>query len=118
MFKIWYFRFPGAVPSDDVPNLIKLLLSKDPNSTIRSQVALNGGYKECTAEQKRAKNYNCSEDFVLDEENMICYKVLNIVANFSFGEELCNEESGSSGSLYFDNEKELRGFYNLLTTGK
>ena len=49
---------------------------------------------------------------------MICYKVLNIVANFSFGEELCEEESGSSGSLYFDNEKELSGFYNLLTTGK
>jgi hypothetical protein len=112
------FRFPGTTKEDNVPNLIKLFHSKDANSTIRSQVALNGGYQTCTISHLRANKdlYQCPIGFVLDEKTMICFSVLNAFGNFSTGIDLC--KLNGSRILNFRNVEELDGFTDLLLSGK
>ena len=88
-------------------------MSKDPNSTIRSQVSLDGGYKLCTEAQFLAKNYKCRQGFVGDLKNRMCYKVLDIVTNETIGNALCSPDS----VLSFTKDEEVDGFMDLLRTG-
>ena len=110
---ICLLRFPGAIPSDNVINLLKLFMSKEPNSTIRSQVSLEGGYNLCTEAQFLSKNYTCRKGFVSDSRNRNCYKVLNIVTNETVGNNSCNPNS----LLSFTKDREVEGFMDLLKTG-
>jgi hypothetical protein len=110
-----YFSFPGAKVTYDFPNLLKLFLSSDPDSSIRAQVALSGGYEKCTDDQYTAnKQQKCKGDGnVWSEENLNCYKVMDGVSNFSFGfNYLCNRSL-----INFQNDQDIETFINLIRSG-
>jgi hypothetical protein len=94
-----------------------LFLSKDPISSIRAQVGLAGGYKECNHDQLMANNLvkQCAEGYIMDQTNLICYKVLNVIGNEETGSSVCEKNNGALIQLV--NEKFVDGFVELLKTG-
>jgi len=111
-----YFRFPGAKATDDFPRLFNLFLSKDADSSIRSQVAFFGGYDTCSREKTIAnKKSKCIENnYVWCEENLGCYEVLNVSTNFMYGFiHLCNRSI-----IGFQNGADVEAFINLIKSGK
>ena len=109
------FRFPGAKATDDVPNLLKLFLSKDPDSSIRTQVALVGGYDACNVDQNLTYHRKrCARDNnIWSEENLSCYKVLNVSTNFNNGyNNICNQSL-----IDIQNDDDVEAFINLVKYG-
>ena len=118
MLKLKRNRFPGTKPSDDVPNLLKLFLSKDPKSTIRAYTSLANAI--CDDNQIFTKankgEIQCDDGFVWDQ-NKTCYSVPNVIANASETNKICNNLSGSK-SIQFFNAKDVDRFMDMVRSGK
>jgi hypothetical protein len=58
-------RFPGLTASDDVLSVMRLMMSKSPDTAIAANVALDGGFNPCdnssglTSRKKRAAVTGC-----------------------------------------------------------
>jgi hypothetical protein len=108
-------RFPGAQSSDDMINLLKLLLSKDPDSSIRTEVALSGGYELCSIEKSIDNNRKkCTEsNYVWSEENLRCFFVSNVTFKLTN-----NFNSPCKQSLIdFQNDIDVAALINLTRSG-
>jgi len=111
-------RFPGTKPSHDVPNLLKLFLSKDPQSTIRAYTSL--GNAVCDDNQIYIKANNgeitCDDGFIWDQ-NKTCYSVPNVIANVSEASNICQNLYGSK-EIQFYNSKDVDRFMDMVRSGK
>jgi hypothetical protein len=107
-------RFPGLSPSDDVPELLKYLLSKDPNSTIRAQVGIFGGYEKCDYEQWKGP-LNCAKDYVRNPYSFNCY-IKGYSATYYEAQEFCKRQDADI--LNFEDEEDIKGFIILLNSSK
>jgi hypothetical protein len=114
-----FCRFPGVNSSVNILTLLKLFLSKDPNTTITVQTALFGGYATCEKDlilERIGKNeIACDEGYTFDPVSTRCYIVPDIISNDFI--EGCIHASGSD-FVQFDSDEEVGGFMDMLTSGK
>jgi len=103
-----------------VPNLLKLLLSKDPDSMIRSYTYSFGGYAECSDSLLNDRitrgQIKCDEGFVWDQKKA-CYAIPNLIAKASELSNVCQDIHGSN-NIEFENDDGIERFMNLLRSGK
>ena len=113
--------YPGALPKDDVPNLLKLFLSKDPDSTMRSYTYFFGGYADCSdnllVEKYTKGQIKCDDGFVWDQKK-VCYAIPNIITNASEVSNVCQNLYDGSANIEFKNDEGIERFMNLLRSGK
>ena len=78
--------FPGLLQGDDLPTLVKLLTSKNPDADVAAMVALEGGFNPCDNStllgSRKVSTDNvstspCDPGFVLDASNGYCYMALD-----------------------------------------
>ena len=96
-------------------SLIKLFLSNDVQSSIRTQVALARGYDRCDDAKSIAyKKQKCNgTDYVWSEENHKCFRVVNVSTNFVNGfSNICNQSM-----IDFKNDGDIQAFIRLVKSG-
>ncbi len=103
--------------SDDVPALLELLLSKNPNSTIRGQISLFGGYEECDSDYYESvkESLKCPESFVLNSNNSYCYNIASGEGSFQYASAVCY--NWDAEILSFKNDDDINGFLTLIKSG-
>ena len=81
----------------------------------RSQVAFQGGFKDCSTDQRMDQKeiLTCPEGFIPDEKSINCFMALNVVAEVTRGKDLCI----SNTILSFTNDNDVQGFMDLLSSG-
>jgi hypothetical protein len=104
-------------PSKNVPALLELLLSKNPNSTIRGQVSLFGGYDECEPDiyESVKETLKCPEGFVFNSNNSYCYSIASDEASFQYASAVCHNLEADI--LNFMNDDDISGFITLIKSG-
>jgi hypothetical protein len=114
------FRFPGAKPSDDIPNMLKLFLTRDLFSTVSVQAALFGGYADCDydeIDQKfNAGQIKCDKNAVYDPVFHLCYNVTNVVTNTWEASGKCFDLNASNVIQFFG-DYQVESFMDLLKSG-
>ena len=110
-------RFPGSKPTDNVLNLLKLFLSKDPKSTIRAYASLASAI--CDDNQMTAKankgELQCDDGFIWDQ-NKTCYSIPNRIANTSEKSNICQNLFGSK-VIQFSSAKDVDRFMDIVRSG-
>ena len=110
-------RFPGTKPTDNVPNLLKLFLSKDPKSTIRAYTSLASAI--CDDNQITAKaskgEIQCDDGFIWDQ-NKTCYSIPNQIANIYETSNICQNLFGSK-VIQFSTAKDVDRFMDMVISG-
>ena len=88
--------FPGLIQGDDLPNLVKLLTSKNPDSDIAAMVALDGGYDPCDNTtlfgSRKQKNHRSYQALANTLNDYMMAKIVN-KSGWSIG-------GGNTGSKY------------------
>ncbi len=114
-------RYPGLSTTDNVLEMLKLYLSKDPNSTIRANVSFSGGFGYCDndliIERFNKEMIHCDEGFIFDPITVRCYIIPNVLVNSSNYYEYCHEAYGAE-CLEFQNDDQVNSFMDLLISGK
>ena len=110
--------FPGLSSSDDVPAILEFLLSKDPNSTLRGQISLFGGFEECNSDYYESvkETLKCPDGFVLNPNNSYCYNIAPFEGDFEYGSAICYNLEAEI--LSFIDDDDIRGFMSLVKSGK
>jgi hypothetical protein len=115
--------FPGILPSDEVMDLLQLMISKNPDSDLSSKVIFEGGYNPCAndsksvgSRRKRQAALSCADGFVLDANNSLCYRVYGDLLDFTMAQQTCSDIN--SNILRFEGESEVEGFMDLLSSCK
>ncbi len=113
--------FPGILPSDEVMDLLQLMISKNPDADLSSKVIFEGGYNPCandsksvTSRRKRQAALGCADGFVLDANNSLCYRVYGDILDFTMAQQTCSDIN--SNILRFEGESEVKGFMDLLSS--
>jgi hypothetical protein len=96
------------------------MASKNPTSEIAAKIALDGGFDPCETMNKSdlfwSSHEGCEPDFIGDDQNGYCYKVLSTLENLDDGEKLCNYQSDAE-LLMFDTNSEVKGLIRLIKNG-
>jgi hypothetical protein len=111
----YVYNFSGLSPSDNA--LLELLLSKNPNSTIRGQVSLFGGYEECDPDHYESvkETLKCPDGFVLNPNNSYCYNIAPFEGDFKYGKSVCHNLEAEI--ISFTNDDDTSGFITLVKSG-
>jgi hypothetical protein len=103
---------------------LKLLSSKNPNNEIAAEVAFAADshlpYDPCKAFDLDASFWYetppCDSDFVADNKNGYCYKILLQKLSRDDGEQYCNYNYDAE-MILFDNSYQAAGFVDLFKSG-
>ena len=123
-----------TVADGTITDVIKLMASEKPDSTIKATVTLKGGFNPCqyiqqsNSSQTRSNSntlsirrkrsttnvQQCNDGFVLDTNDKYCYMTL---PNADYPDEsLCSDQNADP--VYFDNDDEVQAFINLTAKGR
>jgi len=82
---------------------------------VRSQVAFQGGFKDCSTDQRMEQKeiLTCPKGYIPDENSINCFMALNVVTDVSHGKDLCF----SNDILSFTSDNEVKGFMDLISSG-
>ncbi len=100
--------------------MLTLLASKNPTNEIVAKIALDGGYDPCKTINQNDSFWRtqegCGADFVADNFNGYCYKVMSTIENLDDGEKICKYDFDAD-LVMFDTNSELTGLIELVITG-
>ena len=105
-------------------DLLQLMTSKNPDADLSSKVIFEGGYNPCandsksvTSRRKRqAAPSGCNDGFVLDANNSLCYKVSEVLVDYTTAQQICSDINANI--LKFDGESQVEGFMHLLSSSE
>ena len=122
-------KFPGMQVKDGpVSDVIKLMTSSKPDSSIKAVVSLDGGYNPCeynpsneTVTQtatasllriKRSTEEECNNGFVLDAFGDLCYNYYNL--SYDLDTDACNDYGADL--ISFNDDDEIQAFINITSS--
>lgn len=117
---LFYYRFPGLLPGDDVLSLLELMASKNPTSEIAADILIRGGYNICKKFPDNSTFWSnkgeCDDGFIPDKINGYCYTLLPSKKTLQEGIDYCANNFDSE-LLLFEKNSQVDGFISLLNMG-
>ena len=105
---------PGWVSNPLFEQVIPLLVSKNPNTTI-TNIAIQSLISNCSGVNLTSTNQTCDPGFVWDKTGDKCYKVLDVKVNFWRAADTCSMYGADL--VWLQNDEQVRGLVQILRSG-
>ena len=105
---------PGSVSTSGTDQIVPLLISKNPNTTV-TNIAIENLLRNCSAVNLTSTNQTCDPGFAWDKTGSRCYKLLDEKLNFWRAAEACAEYGADL--VQFVKDQEVQGLAQTLKSG-